>query len=157
MPGTEICLLEYHSMSNSYSPVYLGKVGSPDLPTKPTPDLDPSLLVAVNPNVQQDSYVYVHCYFHNMWTDALIRIWRSSFLIDRSSGARSPLVHVENISIAPMWTLVEESSTYCFLLIFEGLPKACRRFDFVEEISQPGGFYITNIQRNPLDVYHIEV
>lgn len=144
-------------MRNFSVPVYRGKVGSPEPPTKPTPDLDSSLLVAFNPNVQNDSYVYVHCYFHNTWTDALIRIWRSSFLIDRSSGARSPLVHVENISIAPMWTLVEDRSTYCFLLIFEGLPKACRQFDFVEEISQPGGFHITNIQRNQLDVYHIEV
>jgi len=27
----------------------------------------------------------------------------------------------------------------------------------VEEIPEPGGFYIPNIQRNNLDVYHLEI
>jgi hypothetical protein len=38
-----------------------------------------------------------------------------------------------------------------------GLPKKCTVFDLIEEIPEPGGFYIPNIQRNNSDVYHLEI
>jgi hypothetical protein len=122
-------------------------------PVKATPDIE----VAIDPQTLTDSYVYVHCYFENEWKDALVRIWKTTFLIDRSGGTKSPLIHAENISIAPLWTLIPDHKTHTFLLIFEGLPKSCRRFDLVEEITLPGGFHVTNIARNQQDVYHIEV
>ena len=87
----------------------------------------------------------------------LIRIWRTTFLIDAASSARSQLVHAENITLAPMWTLIPGNQEYTFLLIFSGLPKSCRQFDLVEEIAQPGGFHIKNIQRNETDVYHVDL
>ncbi len=87
----------------------------------------------------------------------LIRIWKTTFLIDRASGSRSQLVHAENISVAPTWTQIPDNKTYNFLLIFSGLPRSCQSFDLVEEISQPGGFFIENISRNERDVYHIDL
>lgn len=87
----------------------------------------------------------------------LARIWRTTFLIDKISSARSPLVHAENITLAPQWTLLPDFVSYTFLLIFSALPKACKQFDLVEEIAQPGGFVVKNIARNKSDVYHINL
>lgn len=107
-------------------------------------------------DVAEDSFVYVHCHLENYSRDALIRIWKTTFLIDHNSGHRSELLHVENITFAPLWTRVPGSS-YSFLLIFSGLPKSCRRFDLIEEIPQPGGFIVKNIARNQTDVYHVDL
>jgi glutathionylspermidine synthase len=103
------------------------------------------------------SHVYVHCYFNNTVKDMLIRIWKTTFLIDKSSSHRSKLVHAENISFAPQWTIIPENKMFQFLLIFEGLPKGCERFDLLEDIPQPGGFYVADIMRNKKDVYHVYI
>lgn len=87
----------------------------------------------------------------------LIRIWRTTYLIDKGSSSRSKLVHAENISFAPAWTAIPDKTRYSFLLIFNALPKSCQRFDLLEEISQPGGFFVPDIQRNQTDVYHIDL
>ena len=87
----------------------------------------------------------------------LIRIWKTTFLVDSDSATRSKLVHAENISLAPVWTQIPNGGVYAFLLIFSGLPKSCKQFDLVEEIPEPGGFFIQNISRNETDVYHIDV
>ncbi|SKC87140.1 hypothetical protein [Ohtaekwangia koreensis] len=123
--------------------------------TKPKVDTD--VLSSIAPEFLEDSFVYVHCYFENDSKDMLIRIWRTTYLIDRSSNSRSDLVHVENISFAPLWTLIPDNTTYNFLLIFSALPKSCTHFDLIEEIPQPGGFFVKNIQRNEKDVYHIDI
>jgi len=126
-------------------------------PVKVRPDLDPDLLVSIDIQLLTDAYVYVHCHFQNEWQDALLRIWKTTFLIDQDSGYRSALMHAENISIAPLWTLIPDNTTHSFLLIFEALPKSCLHFDLVEEIPQPGAFHVKSIQRNQNDVYHINL
>lgn len=103
------------------------------------------------------SHVYVHCYFNNTVKDMLIRIWKTTFLVDKNSSHRSKLVHVENISYAPQWTVIPENKLFQFLLIFEGLPKGCEMFDLLEDIPQPGGFFVANIMRNKKDVYHVYI
>lgn len=103
------------------------------------------------------SHVYVHCYFNNTVKDMLIRIWKTTFLMDKSSSHRSKLVHAENISFAPQWTVIPENKMFQFLLIFEGLPKGCERFDLLEDIPQPGGFFVADIMRNKKDVYHVYI
>jgi len=113
--------------------------------------------IAEETNVLEESHVYVHCYFNNTVKDMLIRIWKTTFLIDTFSGHRSKLVHVENISYAPEWTPIPNNSLFQFLLIFEALPKGCEVFDLLEDIPQPGGFFIQSIMRNPKDVYHVHV
>jgi hypothetical protein len=130
-------------------------VQAPPVKTKPAVDID--TLHAIDTDVLEDSYVYVHCYFRNGYQDMLIRIWRTTYLIDRVSGARSNLVHAENISFAPVWTQIPDSRTYSFLLIFSALPRSCQLFDLVEDIPQSGGFFVENISRNQTDVYHIDL
>jgi hypothetical protein len=117
----------------------------------------PEVRTETKVDVQQESHVYVHCYFNNTYKDMLIRVWRTTFLIDRASGARSKLVHVENISFAPEWTLIPDNKLFRFLLIFDALPRGCTTFDLVEEIAQPGGFHVEGILRNQTDVYHVDV
>ncbi|MBL7857340.1 MAG: hypothetical protein JNM57_06605 [Cyclobacteriaceae bacterium] len=124
---------------------------------KPKPSVDTEVMTSIDPEMLEDSFVYVHCHCDSQVEGMLIRIWKTTFLIDATSGTRSQLVHAENISYAPYWTMIPDSSSYSFLLIFAGLPKSCRQFDLKEEIPQPGGFHITNIPRNEKDVYHINL
>lgn len=131
--------------------------GIQDPPVKTKPEIDGEVLAAIDPSTLEDSFVYVHCYFENQSDDMLIRIWRSTYLIDRASGSRSELVHIENISYAPMWTMIPKKGTFSFLLIFSSLPKDCVVFDLLEDIPQAGGFYVQGIKRNELDVYHVDI
>jgi hypothetical protein len=131
------------------------EVTEPPVKTKPAVDAD--VLTSLSTELAEDSYVYVHCHFDNLGEEMLIRIWRTTFLIDSFSGTKAELVHVENISFAPTWTLIPGGIMFHFLLIFSGLPKSCKQFDLVEEIPQPGGFCVRSIQRNESDVYHIDI
>jgi len=126
-------------------------------PVKIKPAVDVEVLSSIDPLVLEDSFVYVHCYFDNPTEGALIRIWNSTFLVDAASTAKSKLVHAENISFAPQWTLIPDFTMYSFLLIFTALPKSCTHFDLIEQIPQPGGFHVRNIHRNQQDVYHINL
>ena len=129
------------------------KIAEPQV--KPTVDVD--TLTSIDPASLEDSFVYVHCHFLNTSDDMLIRIWRTTFLVDKNSATRSQLLHAENISIAPLWTMISRKGDFTFLLIFGGLPKTCLQFDMIEEIAQPGGFHIKSIKRNETDVYHIDI
>ncbi|HZY82662.1 MAG TPA: hypothetical protein VFE50_24220 [Cyclobacteriaceae bacterium] len=115
------------------------------------------VLTETQTDVLEESHVYVHCYFNNSHKDMLIRVWRSTFLVDNGSGSRSQLVHAENISYAPEWTLIPDKKLFRFLLIFEALPKGCVSFDLIEDIPQAGGFHVTGIARNKTDVYHVDI
>ena len=128
-----------------------------DPPVKAKPFVDMDVLASIHPELMDDSYVYVHCHFNNLWEEMLIRIWKTTFLIDAASSARSSLIHAENISYAPQWTLIPDRQPFSFLLIFSGLPKSCVRFDLVETIPEPGGFFVKDIRRNEQDVYHVQL
>ena len=121
------------------------------------PKVDVETLASIDPATMEDSFVYVHCHFNNTSDDMLIRILSTTFLVDRDSTTRSQLVHAENISYAPQWTMIPKKGDFTFLLIFAGLPKSCVVFDMIEEIAQPGGFHIKSIKRNETDVYHIDL
>ena len=114
-------------------------------------------LASIDPDILEDSYVYVHCQFPIPAPGMLVRIWKTTVLKDCHSSGQSQLIHAENISYAPQWTLIPDTGTYSFLLIFSALPKACTMFDLVEEIPQPGGFLVRNIARNKTDVYRITI
>lgn len=121
------------------------------------PEIGTDVLTSIDPNSLTDSYIYVHCHYENEYEEMFIRVWRSTFLIDRTSGSRAKLVHAENISIAPVWTIIPGKMTYTFLLIFASLPKDCTVFDLVEDIPQSGGFHVSGISRNEKDVYHVTI
>jgi hypothetical protein len=124
-------------------------------PVKTTPKVDVDVLAAIDTEWLEDAFIYVHCHVPDQWKDMLIRIWRTTFLIDPEGTARASLLHAINITYTPLWTHVPRHGKYTFLLIFEMLPKSCRAFDLVEEIPQPGGFHVPGIVRNQSDVYHI--
>ena len=128
-----------------------------EAPPKVKPQVDVETLTAISPSTLEDSFVYVHCHYQNSGQDMLIRIWNTTYLLDKASASRSKLLHAENISFAPTWTQIPNRGTYSFLLVFEGLPKGCKIFDLIEEIPQPGGFEVRNISRNEKDVYHINI
>ncbi len=117
----------------------------------------PEVGIETEVDVLNESHVYVHCYFNNTHKDMLIRVWRSTFLVDNASGARSGLVHAENISYAPEWTLIPDKKMFRFLLIFDALPRGCVSFDLLEDIPQSGGFHVSGIARNKTDVYHVDI
>jgi hypothetical protein len=114
-------------------------------------------LVATETTVLEDSHIYVHCEFPIHSPGMLMRIWKTTFLKDLHSAAKAELIHAENISYAPQWTLIPDRGTFSFLLIFSSLPKSCTHFDLVEDIPQPGGFHVRNIQRNNKDVYRVVI
>jgi len=124
-------------------------------PVKAKPFVDMDVLSSIHPELLEDAYMYVHCHFENTGDDMLIRIWKTTFLIDRASALRAELIHAENITYAPIWTLVPDRHHFNFLLIFSRLPKSCTYFDLVEEIAQEGGFFVKDILRNESDVYHV--
>ncbi len=126
-------------------------------PVKAKPEVDIDVFTALHPEYLNDAYMYVHCHFDNLWEGMLIRIWSSTFLLDSSSPARSKLVHAENISIAPQWTMIPDKRMFSFLLIFGALPRSCTVFDLREEIPEPGGFHVKSITRNDSDVYHVDL
>ncbi len=128
-----------------------------ETPTIIKPAIDTDILVSIATDLQTDSFIYVHCYFENLGEDMLIRIWKSTFLVDSTSSSKAKLVHVENISLAPQWTIIPGGVMFHFLLIFTSLPTSCSQFDLIEDIPQPGGFVVKNIPRNERDVYHIDV
>jgi hypothetical protein len=144
-------------MTTSPSNVTSKKASVIEPPVKIKPAIDIQVLAAIEAEILEDSYVYVHCYLDNDAKDMLLRIWKTTFLVDQNSGTRSKLVHAENISFAPLWTMVPDGVTYNFLLIFSSLPKSCTQFDLFEEVPTSGGFHIPNIQRNLNDVYHINI
>jgi hypothetical protein len=139
------------------APLNRSKTISKPAPAIARPTVDPEVMLSISPETLNDSCVYVHCYFQNQWSDALVRIWKTTFLVDHSTGAKAGLLHVENISIAPLWTAIPDNHIHAFLLIFAGLPKSCTLFDLIEEIPQPGGFHVQDIPRNQQDVYHIDL
>jgi hypothetical protein len=121
------------------------------------PETEADIATETSTDVLTESHVYVHCHFNNTFKDMLIRIWRTTFLVDVTSGARSQLIHAENISYAPEWTMIPDNKPFRFLLIFDALPRTCTSFDLVEDTPQAGGFHIEGIMRNKTDVYHVDI
>jgi len=135
----------------------MAKVTTIEPPVKAKPSVDLDAFALLHPELMNEAFVYVHCHFDNQWQDALVRIWRTTYLLDRNSAAKAELVHAENITYAPLWTLIPDKKPYTFLLIFSGLPKSCAIFDLLEQIPTPGGFHVSNIRRNETDVYHVDL
>ena len=104
--------------------------------------------------VEEQGIVIVHCRYSG---GGLIRVWRSTFLVDHDSNHRSKLLHAENISLYPVWTQIDGNSGLNFTLYFEALPKSCTKFDLHEIITQSGGFFVEGIVRNEIDIYRVEI
>ena len=126
--------------------------------TKVKPNISEDLFLKLKTEIVEEKQVILHCcYKSDMFLEEKIRIWSSTYLVDRHSEHISKLIHFENISLFPDWTDVPYGKEYWFTLIFSGLPKDCLVFDFIELIPQNGGFFQEGIVRNSSDVYKIKL
>lgn len=116
------------------------------------------ILESLQTKVEEEKQVIVHCCFPaSPFFGNLIRIWRSTYLFDNNSDHKSKLIHAENITIYPDWTPVPFMKDFWFTLVFSGLPKDCKSFDFQEVIPEEGGFFVKSIKRNASDIYKIKI
>lgn len=122
------------------------------------PIIEKEILESLQTKVEEEKQVIVHCCFPaSPVLGNLIRIWRSTYLFDNNSDHKSTLIHAENISIYPNWTAVPFMKDFWFTLVFSGLPKDCKSFDFQEVIPEEGGFFVQSIKRNSSDIYKIKI
>lgn len=122
------------------------------------PIIEKELLQSLKAKTEEEKQVIVHCCFPaSPSLGNLIRIWNTTYLIDNHSDHKSKLIHAENITLFPNWTPVPFMKDFWFTLIFSGLPKDCKSFDFQEIIPEEGGFYVKSIKRNESDIYRIKI
>lgn len=127
-----------------------------DVLTKPI--IAQEILESLQTKIEEEQQVIVHCCFPaSPSLGNLIRIWNTTYLIDQNSPHKSKLIHAENISIFPNWTPVPFMKDFWFTLVFSGLPKDCKSFDFKEEIPEESGFFVKSIKRNSTDIYRIKI
>ena len=106
--------------------------------------------------VEEEKQIIVHCRYGVPGDeDSLIRIWKTTYLIDRESEFKTDLLFAYNISFYPVWDLLPANSTRKFTLIFGGLPKSCKVFDLIEVTNGWGAFEFRGIIRNKEDIYNI--
>ena len=110
----------------------------------------------VSTSVQPLDPVVVHVRVPPYTADS-IRVWQSTFLLDRDSRLASVLVSCERISLYPHWTRIDFTRDYRFTLVFAPLPKSVRSFDLAEIIPDPNGFRIEAIARRPGDIYEVDL
>lgn len=105
--------------------------------------------------VEKDQFVergtIVHCSLVDI---SHIRIWPTTYLIQQD-GNRKRLLQAYNLPEFPEWKFIFGKHT--FTLVFEGLDRACKLFDLLEDISESGAFYVKDIMRNSTDVYHVQL
>ena len=122
----------------------------------PSKEIQTQTITETAEQVKEEKQTIVHCHFLAS-PGAMIRIWKTTFLIPEGSTSRIPLLHAENICFAPDWYRLEGFGFFTFSLIFGGLPSDCSSFDLSEEIDQPGAFFVGSIPRNESDVYHVQL
>ncbi len=122
------------------------------------PIIAKELLESLQTKIEEEKQVIVHCCFPaSPFLGNLIRIWNTTYLLDNHSSHKSKLIHAENITIYPNWTVVPFMKDFWFTLVFSGLPKDCTSFDFKEVIPEEGGFFVNSIKRNGSDIYRIKI
>jgi len=106
--------------------------------------------------VEEERQITVHCRYDSKGgDDSWIRIWKTTFLIDRASEYKSDLLFAYNISFYPYWEMIPCNSSKKFTLVFGGLPKSCLKFDLIEVTDGTGAFESKGIIRNKEDIYNV--
>ncbi len=90
---------------------------------KPEVKIDPSLTASLKKDTLLESQVIVHLSYTADRFNDRVRIWRSTFLVPAESSESRNLLHIENISVYPVWTSVMYKKTLHFTLILRGCPK----------------------------------
>jgi hypothetical protein len=123
--------------------------------TLPRYKIEEELLESAKTRTLEENQVIIHVQIFDDESPTGIRLWPSTFLIDREGGHRAKLLYMEGISAAPHWTYMREK--HSFTLVFEGLPKDCNVFDLIEDIPTSFRFEYLGISRNSSDVYHLSM
>jgi hypothetical protein len=74
--------------------------------------IDPELKNAIQTLVEEESQVLIHLHLH-FSNFSTIRIWKSTFLMPHNNGEKINLVHADNISFYPDWTICRTGETVC--------------------------------------------
>jgi hypothetical protein len=119
--------------------------------TKTSPVFKPEIDFNIDEKIFHEKATIVHCIYTSY---GRIRIWPSTFLV-QEDGTRKKLLNAFNIAEYPEWRFA--SRGHRFTLIFEALEKTCKQFELLENIPEPGGFYVSPIHRNQTDVYNLNV
>lgn len=119
--------------------------------------LDEDTRLALQSYQAEEGQVIVHITYYSTELLDCIRIWPSTFLVPMPESEKVPLIHADNIGIYPHWKMLVPNKPHIFTLVFAALPKACTSFHLWEKIPEPGGFFIPNIKRNNVDVYHLRM
>ncbi|MBK7651628.1 MAG: hypothetical protein IPJ20_14080 [Flammeovirgaceae bacterium] len=90
------------------------------------PAVEPDVLLSIDPKVLEDAHVYVHCYFKNEINEMLIRVWRTTYLIDSASGCGVNLFTQKIFRMLRSGRLFPQENAF-LLLIFTALPKRLYR------------------------------
>jgi hypothetical protein len=125
--------------------------------SKPAIQISDEVKQSLQQMTDEEGQVIVHVTYFAQDAYAGIRIWPTTYLIPQGGGEKSTLVTLENITLAPNWTMLRKKGDYHFTLVFSPLPKGCKLFHLWEDIDQPGGFLIRNIRRNNSDVYLVRL
>jgi hypothetical protein len=123
-------------------------------PLSTTPVVLPDVEIEVEVRPLDPVVVHVRCapnYSHSL------RIWQSTFLLDRDSPHTSSMIGCENISLYPHWMSIPRGRPHQFTLFFEPLPKSVQVFDLHEIIPEPRGWLFPAIRRNQEDVYWLDL
>lgn len=105
---------------------------------------------------EEEKQIIVHCRCQSRgYEDDKVRIWKTTYLMDKGSESRSNLLFAFNISFYPIWDLLPLNSSKKFTLVFAPLPKSCKVFDLIEVTDDSGAFVSYGIPRNREDIYHL--
>jgi hypothetical protein len=115
------------------------------------PVFKPAIEFKVEPEMNEERTTIVHCIVEDGFA---VRIWPTTYLV-QENGVRKNLLFAYNIAAYPHWKWIFPG--HRFTLVFEGLDRGCQVFDLLEDIPEPGGFYVPGISRNSSDVYQVDV
>ncbi len=100
----------------------------------------------------ENGQTIIHC---KVAEAELIRIWKTTYLV-QDNGTKASLLYADGISIAPSWSLVQNTNGYAyFTLIFESLDKECTSFYLDEIIPEPHAFYTNSVRKNNSGIYSV--
>jgi len=107
---------------------------------------------------EEEKQIIVHCRCDSKGRENdKVRIWKTTYLIDKESGGKSNLLFAFNISFYPIWDILPLNGSKRFTLVFGPLPKNCKIFDLIEVTDDSGAFVSYGIPRNGEDVYHLDL
>lgn len=92
--------------------------------TKLKPFIADKLLASLQPEIEEESQVILYCCVKSQsFFQEKIRIWSSTYLVDRTLEHVSKLIHFENITLFPEWTDIPYGNEYWFTLVFQDCQK----------------------------------